>query len=188
MTRIRYGTPSNTSLELTQREVLEDIVASTGVELSSLLIPDVAIVRRGIGIEIPREIEDLECLQGCERLYHLQTARGNHIHKIRRTFGLYQLQNPYRLIKNDLILHRVVRSTDPRFRRMKSVLKTDWITAPPFGWRHFKDDMLSIHRAMTRDRWWQDIGIPHPLTGQIDHRVIDAVVYILDRRRELVAI
>lgn len=188
MTRVRYGTPSTTGLEFTQQEVLDDIVSSTGVELSSLLIPDVAISCRGIKMNIPRELEDLQRLQGVEKLYHLQTARGNHIHKIRRTFGLWQLQNPYRLIKNDLLLHGVVSASDPCFRRMKSVLKSDWVTAPPFGWSYLKEEMLPIHRAMSRDRWWQDIGLPHPLTGQIDHTLIDATVYVLDRRRELVAV
>lgn len=187
-TRIKYGTPSTIGLEFTQQEILEDIIKSTGIELSSLLIPDVAILRRGIKMEMPKDIENMPTLQGINELYHQQTARGNHIHKIRRMFGLWQLQNPFRLIKTDLVSNKVVGPTDPCFRRMKSVLKTDWVIAPPYGWSYLKDAMLPIHRTMAKKRWWQDIGIPHPLTGHVDHTIIDAVVYILDKRRELVAI
>jgi hypothetical protein len=188
MTRVSYGTPTTFGATFTHQEVLDDIVASTGLELSSLLIPDVAISRRGIKMGIPKEIEELEALQGKNTLLHQQTAIGNHIHKIRRTFGLWQLQNPYRMIKSELILNGVVSPYDRCFRRMKSVLKTDWVIAPPMGWRGLKTEMLPIHRAMAKNRWWQDIGLPHPLTGQINHTYLDATVYRLDRRKELVAI
>lgn len=187
MTRVSYGTPQTFGDEFSHQEVLDDIVASTGLELG-VLIPDVAISRRGVRVDIPKEIEELEALQGKDLLFHQQTAVGNHIHKIRRTFGLWQLQNPYRIIKNELILNGVVQPNDRCFRRMKSVLKTDWVIAPPTGWRGLKNEMLPIHRAMSKNRWWQDIGLPHALTGQINHTYLDATVYQLDRRKELVAI
>jgi len=112
MTKVSYGTPSIFGEEFSHQEVLDDIVTSTGLELSSLLIPDVAVSRRGVKMDIPKELEELEALQGKDMLFHQQTAVGNHIHKIRRLLGYGNCQNPYRMIKSELILNGIVKPND----------------------------------------------------------------------------
>jgi len=74
------------------------------------------------------------------------------------------------------------------FQKDEKCIGDRLVIAPPTGWRGPKSEMLPIHRAMSKNRWWQDIGFPHPLTGQINHTYLDAIVYRLDRKKELVAI
>jgi hypothetical protein len=181
MTKIVYGRPSPTSTALfTQREILGDIT-------STIQLPEVVLRGRTIKQEVPRPVEEAPSLQGCDHVLSLQIAKGNYTLKLRQMFGL-PIRNPFYMIKNELVANRVVGPTDPAFKRMRSVLKTEWTIAPPHGWSDLKDCMLPLQRELCRDRWWQDTGIPHPISGRIDSRLVDAQVFLLDKRQELVAI
>lgn len=186
MTKIEYGKPSPSRLiNLSQKEIFSDILANVPVREE---VPEVVLRRRITREDIPKESEELEPLQGSDEIYHLQIARANHVHKIRKIFGLWQLENPYRLIKSDILQKGIVGYNDPVFRRFHSVLKTEWLITNRTGWRDLVPVMLPLHRALCRPRWWQDIGLPHPLTGRVDHTIIEAQVYRLFRHKKLVAV
>ena len=156
-------------------------------------VPEVVLRQRLIIDDVPKEVESSSPFSGSEEVYHLQIARANHIHKIQKAFGLRQLQNPFSLIKTDLCNNNIVSANNPVFKRMKSVLKTDWLIPNRLVTNSRRNDrlyyyMLPLHRALCRNRWWQDVGRPHPLTGRIDSKIIEAQVYLLDRRNALIAV
>jgi len=191
VTKIEYGKldPSKFA-RFSQREVLDDVIKSIPVKEE---VPEVVLRQRLIIDDVPKEIENSTPLSGSEEIYHLQIARANHIHKIQKAFGLRQLQNPFSLIKQDLCNNNIVKANDPVFKRMKSVLKTESVVPNRLVKNSHTNErlyfyMLPLHRALCRDRWWQDIGKPHPLTGRIDSKVVEAQVYLLDRRNALVAV
>lgn len=186
MTKIEYGKPSPSRfITLSQREIFDDILNSVPIREE---VPEVVLRRRISREDIPKEAEGLKPVQGSDEIYHLQIARANHVHKIRQMFGLWQLENPYDLIKSDIVTRKIVPYYDPVFRRIRSVLKTEWLITNRTGWSDLIPVMLPLHRALCRPRWWQDVGLPHPLTGRINHTIIEAQVYRLDRRKELVAV
>ena len=45
-----------------------------------------------------------------------------------------------------------------------------------------------LQRELGRPKWWQDLGIPHPLSGRVDSRTVRAQVYLLDKRDQIIAI
>ena len=183
-TRVQYGDadPRNYSLsqleKLPQEEILKDVMANADV-------PEVVLKMRGVREGIPPEIEDFEALQGCEEILYHQTGRANYTRKIKTSFGLWQLRNPRTMIKNNLILYGIAGLHDPRFRRMRSTLRTDWLIsagrAHYRGYRNLDDVILPIQRALCRGKFWQDTGKVSRLTGRIDSRVINAQVYQLDK-------
>jgi len=185
-TKIEYGKPAPSRLtSLSQREIFDDILTSVPIREE---VPEVVLRRRITREDIPKEAEELKPIQGSDEIYHFQIARANHVHKIRKMFGLWQLENPYRLIKSDILEKGIVSYYDPVFKRFRSVLKTEWLITNMKGWSDLVPVMLPLHKALCRPRWWQDVGLPHPLTGRIDHTVIEAQVYRLYRHKELVAV
>lgn len=184
-TNVRYGEPDprNYTLskldKLPQQEILKDIMENADV-------PEAVLRARGIREGIPPKIEDLDVLQGCEEILYHQTGKGNYTNKIKKSFGLWQLRNPRTTIKNDLILYGVAGLHDPRFRRMKSILRTDWLISATrtryHGWNNLGSSMLPLQQALCENKFWQDTGKASPLTGKIDSKVINAQVYELDKR------
>jgi hypothetical protein len=191
VTKIEYGQlePLN-FVRFSQREILDDVIKSIPVKEE---VPEVVLRQRLIIDDVPKEVENYQPFSGSQEIYHLQIARANHIHKIQKAFGLKQLQNPFSLIKQELCGNNIVGRKDPVFKRMKSVLKTESVMPDRLINDRRRNErlyfyMLPLHRGLSQKRWWQDIGKPHPLTGRIDHRIVEAQVYLLDRRNALVAV
>jgi hypothetical protein len=187
-TEILFGWPRPFGGAVSQREILEDVVANT----STRDVPEVILENRGVIEDLPRSIQEVDPFQGYEEVLYLQHSVGNRYRSLRHMLQL-PLSNPYRIAREALILHGVVKPWDPVFKRMKSVLKTDWIGVGldkelRKGWMELEAQHLPLQRAIVRERWWQDTAIPHPISSIIDSRTVKAQVYILDKLDEVIAI
>ncbi len=184
MTNFVYGGIGATSLRTTspvsQREILEDI-------LGQVEVPDAVVKARVAKTDIPKAVENEKPVQGEDYLLHKDVTRANFIHKMRTSFGLYQLSNPYRIAMDDLVTHGIT----PQFEqksRIKSVLRTDWLVGQTKGYSDLQPVLTRILNGLSSRKWWQDIGTPHPLSGRIDGRVVAAQVYLLARHDQLLAV
>lgn len=169
-----------------QRELLKDITENLPIVLlPGTEIPDVVIHERGAVEEIPKQVEDLEQIQGSEYVFSHQTARGNRTNWVKRTFGMRGLANPYDLIKSDLLYYDIIKSPRPIQLKLRSTLKTRHITTDTVGWSSLGgDSILSLEQALSRDKWWQDIGVPTPF--QVNG--MQGQIYQLLRRKRLVVV
>jgi len=199
-TDIVYGMPDPTNYAVsqldifTQQEILQDIQAHVG-------IPEAVLQVRGAIEGIPKAVEDLEVFSGCEKVLHMLISRGNRIRSLRRMTGLL-LWNPYHPIKNDLAIYRYAQSAnDPVFRRMKSIQKTDWMLmwdGQRYGSPRSPSVVLPLQRGLVGQKarslgfkpteFYQDVGLPHPISGRINSRFIEARFYMLENRREVTAV
>ena len=195
-TEVMYGRRIPTDFRLTQRDILEDITANAPrlrfPEVDEDPIPEIVLKRRGIREKIPQEFEDIEVFQGNEEVFYQQTSKGNRTPSLRRMFKL-PLRSPYDIAKTGLLLRGIVRSRDPVFRRLRSILINNWIgigTESEYrkGWMVLEDYGRQLQRRFIRDRWWQDLAIPHPFSDTIDSRIVKSRVYILEKRDDLFAI
>lgn len=195
-TDVVYGRRIPTYFRLTQREILEDITANAPrlryPEVDEELIPEIVLKRRGIREKIPQEFEDIEVFQGNEEVFYQQTSKGNRTPSLRKMFGL-PLCSPYDIAKNGLLLHGIVGPKDPVFKRLRGVLINNWIGVGTDrlhnkGWRALEDYGKQLQTKFVRDRWWQDLAIPHPFSDTIDSRTVKSRVYILEKRDDLFAI
>lgn len=177
--QIRYGKPEPTGFRCTQKEIHE--------EITNLELPEAVINQRGKVETVPKLVEDLKPLQGVDELYTQETSRGNFCRKFRRMLGI-KFFNPHRTMKNELVTYGFVKPSDPCFKRLRSVLMVDWITGRKKGWSGFLDVLFPLERALCIDKWWQDTAIPHPISDTIDSRLIQARIYLLDKRDELMAV
>lgn len=177
---IRYGKAEPTGFRCTQAEIHEEIT-------SAYELPEAVINQRGTVEKVPKIVENLKPLQGVGELYSLETSRGNFCRKFRRMFGL-KFFNPYRAMKNELVMQGIVKPSDPCFKRLRSVLMVDWITGRKKGWSDFIDVLFQLEQALCINKWWQDTAIPHPISDTIDSRLIQARIYLLDKRDELATI
>ncbi len=196
VTEITYGMPNPTQFRLNQREILEEITAIAPrlrfPDVAEEPVPEVVFKIRGIREETPDEFEDIDVFQGNEEVFYRQIAKGNRTPSLRRMFQL-PLRNPYHMAKNGLVLHGMVQPKDPVFRRLRSVLSNDWIGVGNErgcrkGWMELEAYGTPLQRRLSRDKWWQDLAVPHPISDTIDHRIVKAQIYILDKRNDLFAV
>ena len=183
--KVDFGITEPNDKELrSQKEILEDIFDNIPVE-----IPDVITQRRGVVEKIPREVEDLEVFQGSEHTFYQQTKQGNYTRKLRRMFDMQNLRNPHEFIKGELLSHAVIKNlNDPIIKKMRSTLKTDWIKTDNAGYLEIYKDILPLKEALCERKWWQDIGIVHPLSASIDGHIFEGQVYWLAKRGWIVAV
>lgn len=112
-----------------------------------------------------------------------------------------QLSNPYRLIQADLLDRGIWRTEYSR--RLRSVLKTKSILGidGALGWtelfqfpleraREFAFPPLSsqLNRQLILGKWWQDTCIPRRLLGRVDSQDVEAILYLLLRRKRIIAV
>jgi len=183
--------PRNGINPVSQREILYDITNNIGGAVRILgNVPDVEIKSRGVVEKIPRELESLSPFQGSEDVYYHQDAYGNFIHRMRRATGIYALENPYRFMKNDLILSGIVRTAnDPVLRKIRSTLKTQWVITDASGWSDLGDTgILTLEQSLLQKRWYADIGRPTGFQIPYDSMQAQGQVYRLLRRNCLVAV
>jgi len=189
-TEIVYGLRRPTGYEpLTQREILEDVVANTSIEE----VPEVVLRDRGVIEDIPRGLEDIEVFQGHDEVFYMQRGVGNRYRSLRRMLQL-PLANPYRIARELLLLHQVVKPWDKVFKRLgRSILKTEWVGVGSdrelkVGWMELETYTYDIQRSLCENKWWQDTAVPHPISDRIDSRIIKAQIYVLDKLDKLIAI
>lgn len=168
-----------------QKEILNNIADNLGME-----IPDIVIKRRGAVEKIPRTLEYIEAFGGVNDIFYQQTAHGNYTHMLRNRLGL-PLSNPHRIIKGELLVHEIVKSPrDPVFRRMRSVLKTDWVKTDVSGYSALgRVNVFRLEKELCADKWWQDIGLVHPVETRVNSDLFEGNIYrLLKRTEEIIAV
>lgn len=179
---------------ITQRVLWNEIQDGLGA-----LIPETNIGYRMTVENIPKSLE--EKLSEFEYICQYQVGVGNFTYSLRRRFGISNLSNPFRLIQADLRLRGLWQS---RFRYLRSILKTDTILCgndETKGWTEifkvpkkkdkkykFPPLSLQLNKDLIDSKWWADLGIPHRLLGRADSMNVEAVVYILSKRKRLIAV
>ena len=171
----------------TQKDYWDFLLEKTGAE-----IPECVIHSRGILIDTPKELRKETGyfdFSSFSRLSFLQTKVTSSKRTVNR-FGLKGIvKRPYSLIKNECLSQKC---WFPRFsKRLRSILKTQSILAIDGhkGWtelfaktdKKYKFPPLSskVNYSLTKNRWWQDMGIPIKLLGTIDSINIEAILYHL---------
>jgi len=191
-TKITYefGRPeSKNGIVLSPKEILDDVSSDLPVAYVGRF-PDVIIKRRGVVEKIPKSLEDEKPFQGSEDVFYLQTAYGNWTHKMRGMTGL-PLSNPHNFIKADLLRHSIIKSpSDVIFRKLRSILKTNWMRTDATGYDELgRKNIFLLDKRLSGNKWWQDIGLPHPIESRIDHRLLQGNIYrLLKRRGELIIV
>ena len=172
-----------------QKEILTDIVNGLGGAVRIMgNIPDVVIKSRGAVEKIPKDVEDLPAFQGSENVFYFQNSYANFIHKVRRSLGTRDIENPYRFMKADLLRYHILTSTnDPVLKKLRSTLKTEYVITDASGWSDLGDaNILALEQA--RMKWWTDIGQPTPFQIPMDHTGVQGQIYRLLRRNCLVVV
>lgn len=175
------GNP-NPRAELTkipQKELLEDIRAKIDIE-----IPDIVIHQRGVIEKVPDDLRKIEALDDSEYILRQERGSGNRNQKLRKTLGV-DLVNPYPYIKADLFTRKILTKwNDPVLKRIRSALKTDWIVTDVKGYLEIQKE-IPLLDATSLKHWWQDIGIPTPFKGNVDHTLINGQVFWMKKRKWL---
>lgn len=206
-TAVKYGHMRNDKTT-TQEDLWEDVQDVMGIDTKASSVPELSIRMRGLKNNIPSKFTDHPDLQGLDYICQIQGSRGNRTRSYKSRFGLHQLTNPSSLIRNELTERGLWSNT--LGRRMKSILRTESIIATAEnkierkGWEElFKMPMgviegLKRHKfpplssqlntAIAQSKWHQDTGIPSALTGRIDSMKMQAVVYLLSKRRKIIVI
>ena len=188
--------PMNGINPLPQKEILSDIMDHLGDAVSFVgSTPDVVTKNRGVVEKIPNAIEGLEPFQGSENVFYLQDGYGSFIHLARRAFPGTLLADPYRFIKSDLLYHNIIKSArDPILKKLRSILKTEFLITDARGtdMRGYSSlgdaNILLLEQALTRNKWWVDIGKPVPFESRVDSSILRGQVYRLLNRGELIII
>lgn len=182
---------TNKPAPISHKEVLDDVEKYMGLSIGLKPeddVPDMVIKKRGIGIPIPKQLEDLEVLQTSDKLFYQQEGTGNIVPKLRR-ITLLPLENPYRWVKAELIGSGIIHALNhPVLRKLRSTLKTQWMMTDDLGWLDLGDaGILSIEDVLTNGKWWLDIGEPTPFEIPMNSG-IDGQIYHLRRRGGLVGV
>lgn len=205
-TAVKYGHVNNEQVT-TQEDLWEEVQDMMGIdEKSESTIPELSIKMRGIRNEVPYEVSDHTDLEGMDYIYQIQGSRGNRTRSYRERFGLSYIINPTNVIKNELIERGLWRKEFSG--RIRSILRTESILAggerKRIGWTELFKMPVSIiqsgsehrfpplagalNRALSTDKWHWDYGIPSAITGKINSWDINAVVYMLSKRRSVAVI
>lgn len=178
----------------------EDLWNET-MDYLGLVIPEITINHRLTIEPIPRSVESHEDLSGLNNICQFQLGIGNFTPSLKRRFGLANISNPYRLIKEDLMIRDLWRR--PVSKYLRSVLRTDkilGIDGIQRGWielfqiprsnSDFAFPPLSsqLSRALNERKWWTDTGIPRRFLGRADGSIVEGTIYVLTKRGRIVAI
>ena len=188
MMEIKYDSGSFEDT-ISQRALWEQIIDELGI----MDLNELNITLRVPVIKIPSKLD-----LGIDSVATLQSKIGNLTKEMRRRFRLYELRNPYLMIKNELRERGLWQWHYSR--RLRGILKTTNLIGMDgrrvSGWQEFlkKPEMHrfppqvnELNWAIISDRWWQDNGIPVRMVGSYDESRVEAVVYLLHRRRALIA-
>jgi len=175
---------------LTLREIWDEI------KIYNPEAPDVVIHKKGIIHEIPRNIMYEKVVDGADYLFQSQSATGNHYRLLRKKTNL-PIVNTYQLAKSGLLEHHDMKPSDPCFRRIKSILKTDWIKpSNNVGWHELQHIIFKLERGLRGKikegtsgiNWWEDTAQPMYFGGTIDHTALNVRICMLDDLHKLIGI
>jgi hypothetical protein len=169
-----------------QRELLADIASGLGLDDMAALSVSIKsrLLLHNIS-SLPKEVQDIKPLSGHDILYHYQAAAGDYTDIVVRSLRLpeFFLRSPVKTIRSELVDNKIVGKNDPILSRIRSVLRTIWITPKKGGWRTLLPAMPQLHMALTKPYWWQDTALP---TGvKIENSTIpslNAQIYHLHKR------
>jgi hypothetical protein len=127
----------------------------------------------------------------------VQTKSGNFTKSLRERFNLHGIRNPYLLMRNELIERELWRRDYSR--KLRGILKTTNLAGYDGkklkGWENFVEipeghrfppAVNQLNDALILDKWWQDNGIPVRMLGAINSNEIEAILYMLQRRRVVI--
>jgi len=181
--------PLDTSIK-PQSEILREVAEELGLERREEAL-SINIKERMLVEKMPKELEDLEPLQGYEYIYHKQSSAGDFTDLISRTLGLQKgaLRSPTRQIKNELKGKGIIEPKDPITRGIRSILRTDYImTSGRGGYSRLKNVIDDVHKELTKPNWWQEVGYPHGFKFQDGFRPKNAQIYDLEKRNRTFAV
>lgn len=193
--RYEFGNPeSRDGIELSPEEILIDATGKIDAKYLGKF-PDIIIKSRGVVEKIPKYLENEEPFQGAEDIFYLQRACGNWTHKMRKMTGL-MFRDFYEFIKSDIMAYLNLSPYHDIFKQKKirSALKTGWLYTDASGgdlrgyYSLGREGIFKLEKALTKDKWWQDIGLVHPIETRIDHAVLQGNIYRLWRRGELIIV
>ena len=167
-----------------QKEIINDIKDNVPVE-----IPDVVTKMRGSVEKIPKECEKIEALQGSEYVFHEQIDKGNFTQRLREIFPDMPLRNPHEFMKGDLLTQGIINNLkDPLLRRMRGILKTNWVITDDQGYFELGENVFELLKGMCRNKWWQDIGMVKEFSVDLPENVFKGQLYWLTKREWLIGV
>jgi len=158
--------------------------------------PEIVIHSKGIVHDIPKNILNESAIDGAEYLYHKQSSVGNQYNSLRRKINL-PIVNPYIIAKAGLLENENFKFRDPCFKRIRSVLKTEWIKpSNDKGWYELQHILFKLERGLrgkiegrkSGNNWWEDTAQPMYFGGHINHTDLNVRVCMLDDRHRLIGI
>lgn len=180
----------------TQREIFEDIISS-GIS-AGLEIPDAVIKERCSVVKIPKQLEDISCFAGWDKilLHELSCS-----HYARLTYGRYniRLKSPAKMVRDDLVKHYDFKYRDIPIKRMRSVLQLRSVVGlssnKVVGWGSLYDaetrtnvsDKMSD--ALCEGKIFRDTAEPRHLGGShVDGLYIEPRIFLLRRHQRLISL
>jgi len=186
VTEVKYdsGHPKDT---VTQKNLWNQVLDDLGAEFSELNIETRVPV-----MKIPSQLN-----LGMDSLLLVQSKTGNFTKSLRKRFNLIGIRNPYRIMKYELQEKGLWQKEYNH--KLRGVLKTinlagftsqkikSWTNffQIPEGHR-FPPEVNTLNDTLIHSKWWQDNGIPVRMLGAVNSNEIEAVVYMLKRRRVVI--
>jgi hypothetical protein len=176
--------PRNGYNPIPQKEILNDILNHLGGAVTIIgNMPDVVIKSRSVVEKIPKEVEELAVFQGSDYIFYHQKAYGNFPHKIRQVIKR-GITNPYNFVKYELLTNNILKlPNDPVLKKIRSILKTEWVLTDTLGYNSIGNlGILELEKALTKRRWWTDIGKPLPFQIPADSGLQGKLYQLLKRK------
>lgn len=187
---INYGCiEPNIINEITVNEIYNDFMEQMPDS------PDIVIASKGIIHPVPRNLIDTKELDGVEQLFEEQSAVGNR-YRILRERGIPVI-NPYHIVRNELYDKEIIEPGDPCLKRIKGILKTEYILpSNGQGYNSLYRVLLKLERGLRGKiegriigkNWWEDTAQPLYLGGQIDSTSLNVRICRLDDRKQFIGI
>jgi hypothetical protein len=137
-----------------------------------------------------------------DSIVKVEQKSGHFTSSLRRRFNLHGIRSPYRIIKYELQERELW--TPEYARKLRGVLKmqnlagldtdcpklgvlkgwTKFLKPPPD--HRFPPLANTLNKELMEHRWWQDVGLPVRMLGSINSREVEAIVYMLRKRRNLI--
>jgi len=173
---------------LTQKALWSQVLDDLGAD---------AISELNIGLRCPMLKAPDELDLGVDQLLLVQSKTGNFTRSLRERFNLHGVRNPYLLIRNELVEKGLWKKHYSR--KLRGVLKTKNLAGLDknklYGWEsflqvpeghRFPPEANKLNMYLITDRWWQDNGIPVRMLGAINSSEVEAILYLLQKRRVVI--
>jgi len=187
MTEVKYDSkhPEDT---INQKALWNQVLDDLGAEFTELNINCRVPV-----LDVPPPLEPF----GLDKVLLVQNKTGNFTPSLKRRFNLIGIRNTYYIMRNELREHGLWKSQYSY--KLRGLLKTvnlvgydgkklagwqNYLTLPE-GHR-FPPEANKVNDALISDKWWQDRGTPIRMLGAINSTEIEAILYMLKRRKVVI--